>query len=196
MSNKNHPKLGSRTVVDPIRNPKDINSIKKLLSNEYRNLLIFTLGINNGLRIGDLLKLKAKDVKDLEIGASLRIRETKTGKDNILVINKGSHKVLEQYLDSIHLDDDDFLFPSRKSNNHLTVQYINNMVKSWARTINLKGNYGSHTLRKTFGYQQRTQYGVGWEIICKRFNHSSPAVTMRYLGIEDKEVVNILNNEI
>jgi hypothetical protein len=49
-------------------------------------------------------------------------------------------------------------------------------------------NYGAHSLRKTWGYIQRTVYGVGFEILCKRFNHSSPAITMRYLGIEDKEV--------
>lgn len=196
MTNKNHPKLGSHIVVDPIRNTRDIESLKKLISKQPRNLLLFTLGINNGLRIGDLLKLRVKDVKDLKVGEAFHIRETKTGKNNIFVINKGSHKVLKQYLESVHLDDEEFLFPSRKTSKHLTVQYINNLVKSWTRMINLKGNYGSHTLRKTFGYQQRTQYGVGWEIICKRFNHSSPAVTMRYLGIEDKEVVNILNNEI
>lgn len=196
MTNKNHPKLGSHIVVDPIRNPRDIESLKKLISKQPRNLLIFTLGINNGLRIGDLLKLRVKDIKDLKIGEALHIREAKTGKNNIMVVNKGSHKVLKQYLESVHLGDEDFLFPSPKASKHLTVQYINNLVKAWTRTINLKGNYGSHTLRKTFGYQQRTQYGVGWEIICKRFNHSSPTVTMRYLGIEDKEVVSILNNEI
>ena len=48
----------------------------------------------------------------------------------------------------------------------------------------------------TCGYVQRTTYGVGFEILCKRFNHSSPAITMRYLGIEDKEVQNILMNEV
>jgi hypothetical protein len=48
----------------------------------------------------------------------------------------------------------------------------------------------------TFGYIQKKKYGVGWEVICKRFNHSSPSVTMRYLGIEDKEVNGILMNEI
>ena len=51
-------------------------------------------------------------------------------------------------------------------------------------------------MRKTWGYVQRTVYGVGFEILCKRFNHSSPAITMRYLGIEDKEVQNILMNEV
>ena len=58
------------------------------------------------------------------------------------------------------------------------------------------GGYGAHTLRKTWGYIQRTVQGVGFEIISKRFNHSSPSVTMRYLGIEDKEAHDTLMNEI
>ena len=69
-------------------------------------------------------------------------------------------------------------------------------LKNWTKAINLKSNYGAHTLRKTWGYIQRIEYGVGFEIICKRFNHSSPAVTMRYLGIQDKEVYKTLLNEV
>jgi hypothetical protein len=37
---------------------------------------------------------------------------------------------------------------------------------------------------------------VGFEVLCKRYNHSSPAITMGYLGIEDKEVYNVLMNEV
>jgi integrase len=92
--------------------------------------------------------------------------------------------------------DDDALFASRKGKRSITIQCVNNMVKKWVGEINLKGNYGAHSLRKTWGYVQRTAYGVGFEILCKRFNHSSPAITMRYLGIEDKEVQSILMNEV
>ncbi|WP_306304030.1 hypothetical protein [Desulfosarcina cetonica] len=70
------------------------------------------------------------------------------------------------------------------------------MVKKWAHAINLKGNYGAHTLRKTFGYIQRVEFAVGFEVLSKRYNHASPAVTMRYLGITDKEVNRVLLNEI
>jgi hypothetical protein len=70
------------------------------------------------------------------------------------------------------------------------------MVRSWAEAINLKGQYGAHTLRKTFGYHQRVTFGAGFEILCKRYNHSSPAITMRYIGIEDKEVCELLMNEV
>jgi hypothetical protein len=69
------------------------------------------------------------------------------------------------------------------------------MVKKWTKEINMRGNFGAHSLRKTWGCVQRTVFGVGFEILCRKFNHSSPAITMRYLGIEDKEVQNILMNE-
>ena len=94
------------------------------------------------------------------------------------------------------MPDGEYLFKSRKGNGPLTVQAVNNKVKQWTSSINLKGNYGAHSLRKTWGYFQRVKYGVGFELICKRYNHSNPAITMRYLGIEDKEVTGLLMNEV
>jgi integrase len=194
--NYNKPKVGSKITVDPIRRMKDIQAISKLLSDNPRNNLLFVMGTNNGLRTGDLLKLKVGGVKGMKVGDTLIIKEGKTGKRNMLVMNKSIHKSLQIYLEVLKPMDDDFLFRSRKGSKAVTVQCVNNMVKQWTRTINLKGNFGAHSLRKTWGYVQRTVYGVGFEILCKRFNHSSPAITMRYLGIEDKEVQNILMNEV
>ncbi len=196
--NPNHPKKGQTITVEPIKKEKDIRSIKSLLSDNPRDLLLFTIGINNGLRIGDLLKLKVKDVRHLKSGDSSTIIENKTGKKNILMVNKTVSKVLKNYLDKTKSDDDgdDFLFKSRKGEESLNVSSVNALLKKWTRSINLKGNYGAHTLRKTFGFQQRTKYSVGFEVLAKRYNHTNPAITMRYLGINDKEVNGILMNEI
>lgn len=194
--NSNRPQKGSKITVDPIRRMKDIQSISKMLSDNPRNNLLFVMGTNNGLRTGDLLKLKVGDVNGMKIGDTLPIKEGKTGKNNFLVMNKSIYRSLQVYLEKIKTNDDDFLFASRKGKRSITIQCVNNMVKKWVSVINLKGNYGAHSLRKTWGYIQRTTYGVGFEILCKRFNHSSPAITMRYLGIEDKEVQNILMNEV
>ena len=194
--NYNGIKKGSKMTVDPIRRLKDIQAISKLLSDNPRNHLLFVMSTNNGLRTGDLLKLKVADVKGMKIGDTLIIKEGKTGKANILVMNESIYKSLQVYLEAVRPMDDDYLFASRKGTLSITIQCVNNMVKQWTRSINLRGNYGAHYLRKTWGYVQRTSYGVGFEIRCKRFNHSSPAITMRYLGIEDKEVQNILMNEV
>jgi integrase len=191
----NHPKKGDRIAVDPIRKLKDIKAIASYLETNPRDRLLFLMGINNGLRTCDLVRLKVGQVSHLKPGGSIKIKESKTGKENLLVINKSVHKALSAYLSAVHPRDQDYLFPSRKGG-HLQSQAVQKLVKKWASTFNLKGNYGAHTLRKTFGYIQRVHYGVGFEIICKRYNHSSPSITMRYLGIEDKEVHNILMNEI
>ncbi|KQC08228.1 MAG: integrase [Smithella sp. SDB] len=197
LQNPNHPKKGASTVVQPIRDEKNIKAIRKILSDNPRNHLLFVMGINNGLRTGDLLKLKIGDVRTLKEGESINIKEGKTGKQNILVINKTVHKTLNQYLAEYKLKDDDYLFKSRKGNRPISIQAVNLLIKKWTSAINLKGNYGAHSLRKTWGYFQRKVFGVGFEVLCKRYNHASPAVTMRYLGISDKEVQHILtNNEI
>ena len=194
-NNRNHPKKGSRITVDPIRNIKDIKRVKRKLRSNPRDLLLFTLGINNGLRISDLLNLKVGDVRNLHPGEPLYIREKKTGKQNVLMVNKETRKVLDLYLAEADPGDEEFLFKSRKGENRpITKSYVNQKMKEW--TAGMNGNYGTHSMRKTFGYIQRKEFGVGFEILCKRFGHSNPSVTMRYLGIEDKEVNGILLNEI
>lgn len=196
-NNPNHPKKNSRITVQPIREIKDIESIKKLLSKNTRDLLLFTLGVNNGLRCGDLLKLKIKDVKYLKPGETVSLIEQKTGKKNILMINKTTYKILKDYLEKNNPNDEDYLFKSRKGENRpLSVGTVGNMIKKWCREINLNGNFSSHSMRKSFGYIQRKKFGVGIEVLMKRFNHSSQYVTMKYLGIDDKEINGILMNEI
>jgi integrase len=74
IKNPNRPKKGSRITVDPIRNEKDIKSIAKLLYDSPRDHLLFILGVNNGLRAGDLLKLKVKDLRYLKAGETLTIK--------------------------------------------------------------------------------------------------------------------------
>jgi len=189
-------KKGSNLTVDPIRKQKDIKAISRLLKSHPRNYLLFILGINNGIRTNDLVRLKYHQVEGLKAGAVIKIVESKTGKTNVLVINKSGHKALQLYIKEVNPAPDDYLFKSRKGNGHISSQSVGRMIRSWAEAINLKGQYGAHTLRKTWGYMQRVHFGAGYELICKRYNHSNPAVTMRYLGIEDKEVTELLMNEI
>ena len=188
-------KKGKKITVEPVRKIKDIKSISKLLNDKPRDLLLWTMGINNGLRASDLVGIKVVQMQDLKPGEVLNIVESKTGKDNILVVNKSVYRVLKGFLERVQPDQSEYLFQSRKGG-HISSQSVGRLVKTWCKDINLKGNYGAHTLRKTWGYHQRVNHGVGFEILCKRYNHSSPSITMGYLGIEDKEVHNVLMNEI
>ncbi len=196
MIKSNAPGKGIGRTVEPIRNLRDIKSISAILKDRPRDHLLFTLGTNNGLRTGDLLKLKVQDIKYKNPGESIFIIENKTKKTNVLKINNKVYESLHNYIDAVKPNDDDFLFTSRKGNGPLTVPSVTRLIKSWTNSVNLKGRYGAHSLRKTWGYIQRIEFGTSFEVICKRYLHSNPAVTMRYLGIQDKEVDEILLHEI
>lgn len=148
-------KKGAKIKVEPIRKKEDIKAISQLLEEKPRDLLLWTMGINNGLKAGDLVRLKVSQVQDLKPGDSIRIVETSTGKDNALVINDPVYKTLQVYLDQISPDPDDYLFRSRKGSSHISGQSVGRLVKTWTTAVNLEGNYGAHTLYKTWGYHQR-----------------------------------------
>ena len=83
-------------IVDPIREKEYINAVKRVLNESgTRNLLLFLLGINTGLRVSDLLRLKVKDVKDKD---SVQIREKKTKKTKKFPIPKEIRIFISEYL--------------------------------------------------------------------------------------------------
>ena len=112
-------------TVEPIRDEKKIKTMKAVLKDDStRNYLLFTLGINTGLRISDLLKLKIYDAvnNDGTIKDCIHIREKKTGKENQFVLNKTVKEAIQEYVDSFKtLDMSMYLF---KCNQKLNIQSI------------------------------------------------------------------------
>lgn len=196
-SNSNHPKPGSRITVDPIRKLRDVKAIKAILANKLRDLALFTLGINTNLRASDLLRIKIGMVRDLEPGDELVLNEKKTGKERRITLNKTVITALREYLDEVDSDDAAPLFQSQRGHDHpLTVPSVNRLVKQWCKSINLKGNYGSHSLRKTWGYHQRVTHKVDIPVLMECFNHSSQKQTLAYLGIQPEEIKSVYENEL
>ena len=78
--------------VEPIRDTKTIKNMRAILkSQSTRNELLFILGINVGLRISDILKLKVKDLTKLNTKAPkdyVIITEIKTRKTNSIYIRR------------------------------------------------------------------------------------------------------------
>jgi len=192
MAALNHPKTGDTIKVEPIRELKDVKAVKRLLADKPRDLAIFTLGINTNLRASDLLKITVGMVRNLKPEEHFTIRETKTGKDRSITVNKTVHTAIRDLLElySPSTPDSAPLFQSRKGNKALCVPYLNSLVKSWCKEINLKGNYGSHSLRKTFGYMHRTINKTDLPTLMQMFNHSSQKQTLDYLCIQPEEIKN------
>jgi integrase len=193
----NHPEKGARIKVDPIRQEKDIKLIKRLLADNRRNFAIFVLGINTNLRASDLLRITVGQVRHLHPGDHFDVRERKTGKLRSITINKSVYEAVQKLLqEGGTVEDNAPLFRSRKGGKELCVPYLNSLVKGWCREINLKGNFGSHTLRKTFGYIHRTVFHTDIPTLMQIFNHSTQRQTLAYLGIQPSDIHDAYLKEI
>jgi integrase len=193
--NYNRPQKGSSIKVEPIKRLKDIETIKKLLSDKPRDLALFVVGINTNLRASDLLRIKASMVRGLKPGDSFELKEKKTGKSRRITLNKTCIETIQKLLASYPYMDTDFLFRSQRRA-ILTVSSVHNLVKSWCKAIHLKGNFGSHTLRKTWGYHQRVTFGVDLPRLMHCFNHSTQKQTFEYLCIQPEEIKDFYQNEL
>ena len=167
--------------VGPIRHVKDIRSIKKLLAKSPRDYAIFVIGINTNLRASDILGLNIGQVRNLKMGDEIVLREKKTGKERRITINAEVLEAVNQLLASRTtkqqiLADDDPLFVGQRG--RMTVPTLSRMVSEWCNAVNLKGNFGSHSMRKTFGYHQRTRLNTSVAELMILFNHSSQRQTL------------------
>jgi integrase len=175
--------------VEPIRDRKKIDDIKKYMQGNKRDLLLFTLGINSALRVSDLLELKFIDLVDNNLKPldHIKLKETKTGKHNKIAISKGVKKAIIDYCKHYYKGDlNDYVFYSRKGNNKPIQRAMAwRLIKKAADAVGVK-DIGTHSLRKTWAYHS---YKAGTDIVIIQdmLNHSSPSVTLRYIGITQDE---------
>jgi len=175
----------SELTVEPLRTLDAVDAIRGLLRDRPRDLLLFSLGINSALRAGDLLRITVNGVRDARCGQHIQVREKRSGGVSSLFLHEGVWGALRRYLVDLAppAEKEMYLFASQPGWTPLTVQRLDELVREWTEAAGLRGDFGAHTLRKTFGYLQRTVYGVGFDVLAERFRHPSPQVTMRYLGL-------------
>lgn len=177
-------KGGIMSKVDSIRSKRDIKNFEqKLLLKNYRDYVLFCLGINSGLRISDILALNIKDVKNKNY---IDIIEKKTKKHKRFPINEKLKKIFQKYTKG--KKETSPLFTT-KYNNRLDRICAYRILNEIGKQTNLEINIGTHTLRKTFGYHHYKQF-KDIAMLQKIFNHSSPDITLRYIGMEQEEIEN------
>jgi integrase len=186
--------------VEPIRDRKKITQIKNLLRGQrrYRDLLLFVVGINTALRVSDLLKLQINDLVDTDgnIQSQFWIREDKRNKRHEVTINDSIREALNEYLaayPTITRHPDHYMFFNTKTgdfNEPIKRGIAWKWIAAICKEVGLRGNYGTHTLRKTWGYHARMS-GVDLALIMHKLNHNSLAYTKRYIGITDDELADV-----
>lgn len=197
---------GNPHEVYPIKKKEDVLAMQDYFKNRMdtatneedkqingRNLLMWIMGINLGLRASDLLSLKWGEIlyDDGTFQKGIRRTEQKTEKFKTFFLNSYVIEAVTYYINEFHpnLDKDEYVFSSRKSG-HIDVDTACRVIKDAAKECGIKVNVGTHTMRKTFGYHWYTAHQNDVKALNKLqnlFNHSSELVTLKYIGMEDEE---------
>jgi len=164
----------------------------------YRDYLLITIGCYFGLRIGDLLLIKWKDILDK---TELVILEKKTKKERRVTINPLVNQAVNFSLINLRLkseiSEDGYIFANRWGDK-LSISYINKRLKFIFRKYNVTvRNASSHTLRKTFGkriYEADARSERALVYLSEIFSHSSISTTRRYIGITQEAIADMYMN--
>ncbi len=169
-------------IAEPIKNRKDIRAVEEYLKeHNKRDYVIWVLGLNSGLRVSDIVGLNVSDVFDK---THITIIEKKTQKRKSFYINDKLKKVLKDYTKGRSIDEPLFL---GKQGNRLNRRQVHRFIVNACYELGIKIKASTHTMRKSFGYHHYQKFKDPI-ILQKTFNHSSIAITLRYIGVEQDEI--------
>ena len=180
-----------KQLVLPIKDTNVLHEVEDTLLYNFRegrrNYTIFQVGKATLLRVSDVLALRRSEIyeDDGTIKKNAYIRDKKTGKPNILYLKPVKQDLIDYFnwLNEKNIQSE-WLFPSsRDYSRHITEKQF---YKVMAKTGDLLGiNYlGTHSMRKSGAYRVYTQthYNIG--LVMSLLNHSSEAMTLKYLGLD------------
>lgn len=183
----------SNTTADFLQWDEAMNLIRKLFKDgNYNMSLLVALGCFFGLRISDILALRWNQILNV---SEFTIIEHKTGKKRTIRINPQLQRHITECYKAIKpLGKSSTILVSQKGTVY-SIQRINVILKELKQKYKLHiGNFSCHSLRKTFGRQVYNMNSENSELalvkLMELFNHSSVAITKRYLGLRQEELLN------
>lgn len=200
---KKNYKVGEKQEVYPFRTQEDLELMHNhfVEKKQYRNALMFVIGINVGLRASDLLELKWSQIfdEDGSIANGITVKEDKTEKFRTFYLNESCKTAIIEYYNGLKKKPakNEYVFSSRKGDGHIEVRPAGLILKNAAKAVGIKYNVGTHSMRKTFGYWQLKAHKDDALFLChlqEMFNHSSPQITLRYCGLAEEEMEQYYND--
>ena len=182
----------STTTADYLVWSDAMNLIRKLAKDgNYKMSLLIAIGCFTGLRISDILALRWNQILSVD---EFTLIEKKTGKQRTLRLNPQLRKHIQECYEQIKpIGVKAPILVSQKGTIY-TVQAINRILKDIKKKYRLKvKNFSCHSLRKTFGRQVYNMNSENSELalikLMELFNHSNVAITKRYLGLRQEEIL-------
>ena len=135
---------------------------------------------NLGLRISDIVRLRLCDIVRDGDRYRLAITEQKTGKQRVFTVPLVIEQYIENYCLRNGISRNDLMFP-------VTTRAIQ---KQLALVCNYLGYEGisTHSFRKWYATEIYKNNGYDIALVQRLLQHSSAAVTQRYIGIEPQRI--------
>ena len=143
---------------------------------------------NLGVRISDILKLTLSDIVKESNRYRLDIVEQKTGKVRDFTVPVGLYNYLVEYAKENRIGERAKLFP-------VCERAVQKQLKIVADYLGIDG-ISTHSFRKFYATEMYMNNDYDIELVRHLLQHSSSAVTQRYIGISTKRVENALNNHL
>ena len=147
-----------------------------------------TLEANIGMRISDILHLHYCDIIKDGDRYRLNISEIKTGKERVFTVPEEIRDFIDQYRIRNRMSEQQRLFD-------LSERQIQKHLQAACEYLGLSG-ISTHSFRKYFATQIYINNGYNIELVRQLLQHSSAAVTQKYIGIQQKQVEDALKNHI
>ena len=189
-----------RQIVLPIKDSNILKEVQDTLLHNFkagrRNYTIFQVGKATLLRVSDVMNLRWADVfnENGTVRQNAFIHDQKTGKANLLYLKPVQNDLLsyQVWLQKNHLISD-WLFPSiQHPDRHITEKQFYKIMSKVGDLLGI--NYlGTHTMRKTGAYRVYTQSNYNIGLVMHLLNHSSEAMTLAYLGLDQASQEMILD---
>ena len=143
---------------------------------------------NLGLRISDILNLRLSSfVKDGE-RYRLDITEQKTGKQRTFTVPTVIYNYIKMYALENGIKPHEVIFP-------ITERAVQKHLKLAADYLELVG-VGTHSFRKYFATQIYVNNDYNIALVQQLLQHSSPAVTQKYIGIQQKQIEQAIEQHV
>ena len=135
---------------------------------------------NLGLRISDIVKLRLCDIVRDGDRFRLEIVEKKTGKSRVFTVPLVIQQYIENYCLRNGIRRDELLFP-------LTERAIQKQLAIVCDYLGYEG-ISTHSFRKWYATEIYKSSGYDIALVQRLLQHSSAAVTQRYIGIEPQRI--------
>ncbi|GAB6098958.1 site-specific integrase [Halanaerocella petrolearia] len=171
------PRPKKEKKLPTVLSESEVTNILEVLDNEKHKTILYLI-YSGGLRVGEVVRLKVKDIDSDRM--IVRIRQGKGKKDRDTILSKAGLKQLKKYYRLYQPNE--WLFPGGKPDSHLTERSVQRFFKKACSKAKIKKDVTVHNLRHSFA-THLLERGTDLRYIQELLGHKSSKTTEVYTHV-------------